>query len=331
MKMNMNDYINAQLVANKTTDQHNYTLEPSVQQTLEQEIPKNSFLSKINVIPVRDLKGQKIGLNSTGSIASRTNTADGSKQRTPSPHTNLTANTYELVQVNYDTYYTYSLIDSWSKFSNLAEKISNSKIAQIQKDRLTIAFNGTSASADTNKESHPNLEDVAVGWLQQIRTNASERVLAEVGSGTGKVTVGLNADYKTLDQLVAYATLNLIDKEHMQDDLRVIVGRGVIADKYLNLLSKATTPSESLSAEHLYKGYFIGGLQVEIVAQMPANTILIADPKNLSFYYQSQGARRSIINNVKGDRYEDYFSSNDGFVVENYKAVALIENLEINK
>ncbi|WP_234813173.1 P2 family phage major capsid protein, partial [Xanthomonas citri] len=60
-------------------------------------------------------------------------------------------------------------------------------------------FNGTHAAADTDRAAFPLLEDVNIGWLQQYRTNAAQRVLAS-GKTAGKVVIGgAGADYGNLD------------------------------------------------------------------------------------------------------------------------------------
>jgi phage major capsid protein, P2 family len=60
----------------------------------------------------------------------------------------------------------------------------------------------------------------------------------------------------------------------------------------------------------------------------PAGAILITRLDNLSIYYQEGAMRRTFVDNAKRDQYEDYMSSNDAFVVENYDCVALLENIE---
>jgi hypothetical protein len=41
--------------------------------------------------------------------------------------------------------------------------------------RIMIGFNGTSAAATTDRSTNPKLQDVNIGWLQKIRTNAADR------------------------------------------------------------------------------------------------------------------------------------------------------------
>lgn len=53
-----------------------FTVEPSVTQTLMNTMQESSdFLTRINIVPVSEMKGEKIGIGVTGSIASTTDTA----------------------------------------------------------------------------------------------------------------------------------------------------------------------------------------------------------------------------------------------------------------
>ena len=58
-----------------------FTVEPSVTQTLMNTMQESSdFLTRINIVPVSEMKGEKIGIGVTGSIASTTDTAGGSRR-----------------------------------------------------------------------------------------------------------------------------------------------------------------------------------------------------------------------------------------------------------
>jgi hypothetical protein len=49
--------------------------------------------------------------------------------------------------------------------------------------------------------------------------------------------------------------------------------------------------------------------------------------ENLSIYWQENTRRRTIVDNAKRDQVENYESSNDAYVVEDYGAGCLIENI----
>jgi hypothetical protein len=48
---------------------------------------------------------------------------------------------------------------------------------------------------------------------------------------------------------------------------------------------------------------------------------------NLSIYYQDGSRRRTILDKASRDRIENYESSNDAYVIENYGAGCLVENI----
>ena len=50
---------------------------------------------------------------------------------------------------------------------------------------------------------------------------------------------------------------------------------------------------------------------------------------NLSIYWQEDTRRRSVIDNPKRDRIENFESVNEAYVVEDYRCVALVENITI--
>lgn len=79
-----------------------FTVEPSVTQTLMNTMQESSdFLTRINIVPVSEMKGEKIGIGVTGSIASTTDTAGGT-ERQPKDFSKLASNKYECDQINFD-------------------------------------------------------------------------------------------------------------------------------------------------------------------------------------------------------------------------------------
>ena len=305
-----------------------FNVTPSVQQKLENKIQESSaFLSKINIVGVREMWGDKLGLGVTGPIASRTDTTTKERQ-TRDVHT-LDDSRYTCVQTNYDTHVRYATLDMWAKFPDFQLRLSRAIQQQCALDRIMIGFNGTSAAANTNRVTNPLLQDVNKGWLQYLRENAPERVMAR-GAIAGKVVVGATGDYKTLDGLVYDATESLLDAWHAEaGDLVAIVGRGLMHDKLFPLVDGQTAPTEMLAADIVRSQRRLGGKQGITVPFMKPNAILITSLKNLSIYYQDGSRRRAVIDNPKRDRIETYESSNDAFVVEDLGKACLIENIEL--
>lgn len=306
-----------------------FAVDPSVQQTLETKIQESSeFLSKVNIMGVKEMQGDKLGLGVSGPIASRTNT--DANDRVPRSVETLDSTGYECKKTNYDTFIKYATLDAWAKFPDFQTRVRDLIVKRQALDRIMIGFNGTSAAAVTNLAANPLLQDVNIGWLQHIRTKAPARVLDD-GAVAGTIKVGgAGADYKNLDALVYDAYQTLLDPWFRTDStLIALVGNDLLHDKLFPLVSEPDAPSEILAADIVRSQRRLGGLQAVTVPFFPPGKVLITRFDNLSLYWQESARRRSIVDNAKRDRIENFESSNDAYVVEDFGLVALIENIVV--
>ncbi|MDC7699602.1 phage major capsid protein, P2 family [Vogesella indigofera] len=311
-----------------------YSVVPTVQQTLEEKIQESAnFLQMINIQPVDDQEGEPLGLYAASPVASRTDTSGGAR-RQPKDPTGLQSHKYRCEKTNFDTAINYAKLDAWSKFKDFKSRVRAVTIRQQARDRIMIGFNGTHVAATTDIATNPLLQDVNIGWLEKYRLEAEERVMAEVAAGSGKVKVGPSvavADgYRNLDALVMDAVDNLIEPQFAEDtDLVVIVGRKLLGDKYFPQANKDNAPSEQLALQTIISQKRIGNLPAVRVPFFPDNALLITPLKNLSIYYQDGARRQSVKDEEEFDRIAFYESSNDAYVVENYEAGCLVENIEL--
>ena len=305
-----------------------FNVQPSVQQTLETKMQESvAFLSMINMVPVDELKGQKVGIGISSTIAGRTNT--DSKDRQPNNPAALYDHNYECAQTNYDTMIGYAQLDSWAKFPDFQVRIRDAIITRQGLDRIMIGWHGTSAAPDTDRNANPLLQDVNIGWLKHIRTYAPAQVMSEGTEGSGKIYVDVaDGDYKNLDALVFDAVNELI-KPWFQDDteLVVICGRKLLSDKYFPIINDASDNQNKLAGQVLVSQKQIGGLKAVRVPFFPEDALLITKLSNLSIYWQDGARRRHIEEEPKRNRIVNYESSNDAYVVEDYDCAALVENI----
>jgi P2 family phage major capsid protein len=306
-----------------------FTVSPSVQQTLENKLQLSSaFLGKINIVPVAEQSGEKLKLGTTGTIASRTNTA--TTDRSPADPTDLYSDSYECKQTNFDTALKYSKLDMWAKFPDFQTRFRDVTVKQQALDRIMIGWNGTSAAAATNRATNPLLQDVNIGWLQHIRTDAPAHVMDEVVAASGAVNVGEGWDYENLDALVMDVTESLIDEAARDNTgLVVICGRALLADKYFSKVNRKQGAADELASDIIVSKKQIGGLEAVRVPFFPADALLVTTLDNLSIYYQEGKRRQQLVDNPKRDQIENYESSNDAYVVEDYGITALVENIVI--
>lgn len=314
-----------------------FTVEPSVTQTLMNRVQESSdFLTRVNIVPVSEMKGEKIGVGVSGSIASTTDTAGGDERET-ADFAALDEQGYECVQVNYDFHIRYNTLDLWARYEDFQSRLRDAIVKRQALDRIMIGFNGKERAKTSNRLKFPMLQDVAVGWLQKYRDHAPARVMSNVTEEDGtvvseKIRVGKNGDYASLDALVMDATNTLIEPWYQEDpDLVVICGRQLLADKYFPIVNQSQANTEQLAADLIISQKRIGNLPAVRVPYFPANALMITRLDNLSIYWQ-EGTHRRLIDEVpKRDRIENYESINEDYVVEDYAAGCLVENIEVGE
>ena len=311
-----------------------YTAEPSVAQTVETKIQESSaFLTRVNVVPVDEQSGERLGLGIGATVAGTTDTTK--KEREPTDPTYIDGEGYKCTQTNFDTALGYEKLDLWAKFQDFQIRIRDAIIKRQALDRIMIGFNGERREKTSDRLTYPLLQDVNIGWLEKIRREAPVRVLSKIVGSDGtvisqKVRIGKGGDFKNLDALVMGAVSEKIEPWYQDDtELVVICGRSLMADKYFPIVNRDQPNSEALAADLIISQKRIGGLPAVQAPFFPANAILITRLDNLSIYWQDGTRRRAVIDNPKRDRIENFESVNEAYVIEDYDCVALIENIEV--
>lgn len=305
-----------------------FSVDPSVAQELNDAITaKADFLERINIVPVSEIKGEKVFIGVNGPVTGRTNTKTTDRQAKDASA--LENTTYELVDTQSDVGLPYAKIDAWAKFPDFQDRYSAAVQKRIAQDRIVIGFHGTIAAIQTDLEANPKLQDVNKGWLQQLREQAPQQVLKD-GAIPGKVTLGAGGDYANLDALV-HDTKQMVDEILREDgDLVAIIGTDLLAADKAKLYTKqGDTPTEKERIENAQVIATYGGLPAFSVPNFPVNAVLVTSWDNLSIYFQDTSWRKQTVDNPKRSRVEDYNSRNEGYVIEQMEKIALTENVEL--
>lgn len=311
-----------------------FTVAPSVAQKLEELMQDSSaFLAQINIVPVTEQIGQTIGMGVSGPIASRTDT--NTAERQTRDMTTLTPFDYVCVKTNFDTHIPYAQLDAWAKFPDFQTRIRDTIVKRMALDRIMIGWNGIKASANTDLAKYPLLQDVNKGWLQLLREyQGGAQFLTEAKASSGVIKIGKSVSdeegYKNLDALVMHMVNSLI-APWMRDDpsLVVIMSRSLLADKYFPLVNQGQRNEDILAADVIISQKRVGGLQAVTVPYFPEGTIMVTSLKNLSIYVQEGARRRYMLERPQRDRMENYESSNEGMVIEDYTIACAAENIKI--
>lgn len=303
-----------------------FSVEPSVAQQIvakATDADAGWFLQAISAFTwVEQLKGEKVGLNVSGLISSRTNTATPGNSRTAKQVHGLSKTGYELNQINRDIALRYSTIDTWRHRPEFAALWAALVRQAMINDIIRVGWHGTHAAADTDPATYPNGEDVSRGWIKALKDELATQV------DETAVTVGAGGDYANLDSLV-FEAKGLID-ERFRDDpgLRVMAASDLIQmaqGKYY--AAQGDTPSEK---NHLDGGRILetyGGLKAILPPFIKANHLVICNPKNLAHYIQTGSNRRTIKDMPENDQVDDFNSANEGYVVEEPRAMAVLTNV----
>jgi P2 family phage major capsid protein len=306
-----------------------FAVSPPVEATLEKKIQESSeFLSRINIMGVRDQIGRRISINVKGPIASRTDTTKEDRQPRD-PH-NTTDDGYQAYETEFDTAIRWDTLDAWSMFPEFQTNVRDMIVRQQAIDRMVIGWHGKSVAAKSDPVKNPMLEDMNIGWLELQRQKAPQRVLkTTASSGADSVKVGPTGKYKNLDALV-FDLLNGLDPWYRRrSDLVVLCSRNMLGAKYFPVINQVAKPTEKVATEILMSARHIGGLPPVDLPFFPENTLAITTFDNLSIYYQKGSRRRHLVENPKRNQLENYESVREAYVLQDNGLMVVAENIVI--
>ncbi|WP_299141322.1 phage major capsid protein, P2 family [uncultured Vibrio sp.] len=326
-KQQLSAYVKAVAAANNTDDATaKFNVSPSGTQKIIAAIREsNWFLKKINIISVKNQKGDAVGLGVTGMIASRTDTS-GAGKRVAKDHSNLGAMPYMCEQVNFDTAIRYAKLDAWAHHKNFNALLSKANREQIDANKITIGWHGERVAVNTDVAANPNGEDINKGWYQAMREHNVKRLIT-AGAVENEVRIGEGGDFAHLD-LAVLETKNLLHDACENDaNLIAIIGSDLLAyEKAKFYEAHGNTPSEKAKIQELQVIGTYGGLPAVKVPNFPSTGVMVTSYDNLSLYIQEGSVRRSAgKKNDEKDQIENFESMNMAYVIEELGKAAAID------
>jgi P2 family phage major capsid protein len=310
---------------------HQFTVAPELEQRIREAIAQSvAFLSLVQYQVADNQQGEVLDLGAGSTIAGRTDTSSSGTRATSDP-TGFVKDSYFCKQTNFDAHLRYALLDAWRHLPNFQQVWSSVIAKQTGRDMLMTGWHGTSAAATTDRTTNPLLQDVNIGWLQKMRAGNAARWMDE-GATTGELRIGpeTGADYRNLDHLVMDMHGKLLHPAfHDDPDLRVIIGRSLIDDKYATFIGSDDTdaPTENAAWEMLMLNKRIGGFPAMVAPFLPDRTLLLTAPSNLVIIEQAGTRRRTIRDAPDRDRMEDFNSINQAFGIARFEGAAGAENI----
>lgn len=299
-----------------------FAIEIPQETALNDKIQESSdFLTRITMESVDDTKGQALEMGVDGLLAKRTEITNGAV-RQPNMAGDPDGSNWEVAFTEFDAGIKYKTLDIWARKKDFFERYMKAVQRQIALDKITIGFYGESRATTTDPVANPLGQDVNVGWLKTIETQAAARYMKQ-GAVSNVISIGAAGDYKNLDALV-YDLFAGIPVEHRTGNEVVIVGASLVADDVSKALTKnAGTPTEkAVGITELSNTY--GGLSAIQVPKFPDMGVLVTDLENLHLYSQEGRMRLSSVEESNANRVVDYISSNDAYAIGNLKAVSAV-------
>lgn len=291
------------------------TLESEQEKNFFAKLQENDLFQLLNIIPVHYEYGEAVGLIQAMPGTTNTNKFD----RLPK----LAASRlkYRCQQMNFDSRIRFDKLDNFTQSDlNFVETFESYLDLHLLSGVLMVGLNGTHQSNNSNPETAPLGEDVAKGWLQKIREHAQNhngQSVLNVGE------IGANGTYKTLNKAVK-AGIAKIKPIYVDGDLIAICGSDVTPDNAIE------NNKDGLGGQFITRlQKLIGGCKAVTIPHFPSNAILLTRLDNLSLYVHRNNVRRGWIDGSELDSIYHYFSFNVDFVVENFEACALLENIEL--
>ncbi|WP_067522410.1 phage major capsid protein, P2 family [Endozoicomonas ascidiicola] len=299
-----------------------FSVVPTAVQGLQDMIVEQStFLPKINVIGVEHKEGQNVKTGITGPASGRTKTTRDIR-RQPKRSMDLAVYGYKMEKVDTDLEMTYDQLDAWAHLGDLNKRIRQYAAEQIANDREIIGWYGESVAENSDPSENTMLEDVNKGWLQYMRDNKPENVLSEVVESSGEIRIGAGGDFENLDAVVV--DLMAAIPKFLRKDLTVLVGDDLLMQQKSRIYSdNSLTPSEKAQAIAALREF--GSLTADSPSNFPERGLVITSLKNLSIYHQTGSHRRNIKEETEYNRWMDYNSRNEAYVVETPEAFVALE------
>ena len=281
-----------------------------------------SFLDRINVTTVTEQQGQVLGLNATGLIAKRTNTA--AEDRSPREVHSIGENDYLCSKVEFDTAIRYATLDAWARKPNFRSLVQQQTRRQIALNQIMIGFHGESVAAVTDPTANPQGQDVAEGWLKKLALRNVAQYMTE-GDTANEIRIGEGGDFTNLDVAVASVASMIPAEFRGSGDLIAIIGSELLSNEKVKFYdANGNTPTEKSRIEDKQVIGTYGGLPAFEIPHFPARGILVTSFDNLSIYIQDTSIRRQMIDNPRRDQYENFYSMNLDYVLEELGKAAAV-------
>ncbi len=279
------------------------------------------FLKRITVTTCDEMIVNDLNYESGGIVSGRTNT-DKNDRKTKSMGS-VTGIEYKCVVIDHDTHIKFSDLNQWSTNDRkkFLDRISERRRTSKANDIVMIGWHGKKAAEETDPVQNPLGEDVAVGWLEHVRTNKPENVL------TDSITIGKGGDYANLDALVIGLKAQI--PMHKRKDLVVLASSDLVDARSMGLAEKADVSETAGRKVGLAATYLSNGDEVLTPDFFPEKTVIVTPLANL--HHLTKKGSTNIHPNVNSARsqLELFNQALETYAIGDYEQIIIAENVTV--
>lgn len=279
------------------------------------------FLRRITMTTCDEMIVNDLNYENSGITSGRTNTEKN--DRKTKNMGSVKGVKYECVVIDHDTHIKFSDLNRWSTSDRkkFLDRITDRRRTSKANDIVMIGWHGTQAAEETDPATNPLGEDVAVGWLEHVRTNKPENVL------TDSITIGKGGDYANFDALIIGLTAQI--PMHKRKDLVVLASSDLVDARSMGLAEKADVSETAGKKVGLAAKYTSNGDEVLTPDFFPEKTVIVTPLANL--HHLTKKGSTNIHPNVNSARsqLELFNQALETYAIGDYEQIIIAENVTV--
>jgi len=205
---------------------------------------------------------------------------------------------------------------------------------------LAVGFWGQKYDAinNSNLGTSPKGEDIQAGWLEYMILNHPQNVFGLVADGAGTIldkdgnkfkvspiNVGEGGDFVNIAQLVQYIKDTFIDIIYRGDTgIKAILGDSLRAGDRQRMMNYGDEPIQGSAIEALLAMNQVANMQAVTPDEFPSTGIMVTNPKNLQYIFQTNGVYREIREWSDAKATQDLLSMYRDYAIEAPEGLAMV-------
>ncbi|UNM95499.1 phage major capsid protein, P2 family [Ignatzschineria rhizosphaerae] len=279
------------------------------------------FLKRITMSTCDEMIVNDLNYEAGGIVSGRTDTTKNDR-KTKEMGT-VKGVKYECVVIDHDTHIKFSDLNRWSTTdrNKFLDRINDRRRTSKMNDIVMIGWHGIKAADETDPTKNPLGEDVAIGWLQHVRTNKPTNVLKDA------ITIGKNGDYANLDALVIGLKAQI--PMYKRKDLVVLASSDLVDARSMGLAETADVSETAGKKVGLAATYLSNGDEVLTPDYFPEKTVIVTNLANL--HHLTKKGSTNIHPNVNSARsqLELFNQALETYAIGDYEQIIIAENVTV--